>query len=233
MKIRDMKKLLLLLLLAPLVSFGQMKALLMQQVIEPPYYHSTGGFWMSTQAVTNGVYVYPSGLQNDDILILVLVNKEAITYTTPTGWTQLGVINNATMSYGIYWRRVDGNEPSNSVTMGTSAKGTIVYNYREVNTSSSPYNTSLLAPLTAVNRGSSVSGNTNDLAVELWIVNTELTATGNSASGWVEDYNNGSSGTSGFTFVNASYLFGTSPSTTPTYPNINSFIANCEFVLPN
>lgn len=197
-------------------------------------YVSTSGYHISSASYNYIVIDYPNNLQNDDVLILLLSQKESIDFTTPSGWTLLDKVNDATMSYAVYWRRVDGSEPvTQQITMATSVKGAIIWNYRGVSSTETPYGATASSPALVISGGGAVSGNTGDLGIQLWIINEELIATNNGASGWIEDYNNGSSGTSGFTFVIASYLFGTSPSTVLTYPNYNSYSAYCRFVLPN
>lgn len=230
------KILLILFLLVPFISKGQNFFWSHRSVIDSIQvdYESTSGYYISASSDNDIVVGYPNNIENDDVLILVIINKESISFTIPSGWTELDKVNNSTMSYGFYWRRADGTEPATQqITMGTSDKGAIIFNYRGMSNSDSPYNVDSNTPIKAIYTGETVTGTPGDLALNFWVINKELTATNNSASGWTEDYNNGSSGTNGFTWVAASYLLDGSSVPVLEYPYLNSFHAQFQFVLPD
>jgi hypothetical protein len=141
---------------------------------------------------------------------------------------------NVNFSYGTWYRRADGTE-TGTIDVGisdvTGFVAGVMYAYREIKPLTNPQSPVSSNVVQVVDQGSSISASINDLGVEIWAIEGNLTATGG-ASGWVENSNLTTSDNTGFTFVAASYLFpSTGTSTTPVYPGVNSYNGFAEFYL--
>lgn len=180
---------------------------------------------------------YPVGFLSGDVLVIVAGSKndEAWQSLTAQGFTVLAPARyNVNFSYATWYRRADGTE-TGTVDVGisdvTGFVAGVMYAYREIKSLTNPQSPASSNVVQAVDQGSSISANTNDLGVEVWAIAGSLTATGG-ALGWVEDSNLTTSDNTGFTFVAASYLFpSTGTSTTPVYPGVNSYNGFAEFYL--
>lgn len=65
---------------------------------------------------TNSTLTAPSGLSNDDILVLILYMENNITPTPPTGFAQWSQANNSTIDTWIWWKRASGESGSYTTT---------------------------------------------------------------------------------------------------------------------
>ena len=193
-----------------------------------PVYASSGSLSSGTGSTAS--VSFPSTVNADDILVMITAVKTSATFTTPSGWTKFGSINDSEMSYAWYWKRATGSESgTQSVSISASGDwGGIIYRYSDVNTGSNPSGSVTQSPQQAVSYGGSVTGTTGDLGIMLWVVASEVSATG-SATGWDVDKNTSGDG---FSFIEASYKFGTSPSVSIQQPYYNSYVAWCSVILP-
>lgn len=101
MKIKIMKKLsILLLILMPAMTFGQMKALLMQQTLNdsPEHIGYSSGFGTST----SGVVGTHANTQVGDLMVIFASFKTGAA-NTPSGWIKMHAVGGGSSTYpGIY-----------------------------------------------------------------------------------------------------------------------------------
>jgi hypothetical protein len=199
-----------------------------------PQYFDNGG--IITGANSSISVPLPTGIKENDIIIIHASNKSTSGFNSIATYTALTERTDPNLSHNIWWKRANGTETGTVTVIATLAGqdiGGVAYVYRNSSSTSDMYNTSTAVALEAVNRGSSITGNIiNDLGIEFWCLNENNASPSGGGSGWVLDANVNTTNDTGFTFIVSSYIFTTAgASTVPSYPTNNAYIGLAELVL--
>lgn len=119
-----------------------------------PTFHGAGALGTATSGTTISA-AYPASIAADDVAYLtVWCNGNITPSSTPTGYTQLALNGNATFSYALYRKVLDGSETTFNVTMGSTMSITDVgaarlYVYRDADTTTVEEDVTVTGPTTS------------------------------------------------------------------------------------
>lgn len=187
-----------------------------------PVYKDSGSV-TSAAGVADRNVAYPATVNEDDILLIVMLDAEADTFTTPAGWASVHAqSDNANLSVALFWKRAVGTETGTvTVTSASAATGVIagvMHRFSGCVTSGTPYEEKI-SNVVALDAGQSLSNNSalgnSRLGIVITLVADNPTITDNS-TGYTEGFLfKGSAGTAFSTILsweeiaNSSYSDGT------------------------
>ncbi len=162
------------------------------------------GSQTSVSSSENITVSYPSTVNQDELLVLVLATGDGETFTTPSGWTNLTNYQQASFSYSIYYKFADGTESGTFLVTDGTANSKTAQILRYSNVSVAPTSASASTVYYANLRTTNSISQTTDadnMGVWISIVNTgELSQTSTSL-----DLDNSSS-SSNWNIMSQSYV---------------------------
>ncbi len=120
--------------------------------VDEPVYEDNGTFSSASSSTTIDVS-YNSTINADDILIIVLINFQNITFQTPSGWTLISA-DNGTRSSAAFWKRATGSESGNVTCTADSSSALItgqMYRFSGCIDTGTPYESNVPTAETGTN----------------------------------------------------------------------------------
>lgn len=106
-----------------------------------PSFVAAGTVQNGLAAITPGI---PAGIQNNDILLLLVQTQGAQPATAPSGWTDASISNTAGttagLSLAVFWKRTTGTESAPTVADSGDHQIAIIYAFRNCRSTATPIN---------------------------------------------------------------------------------------------